>query len=93
LVFSRGKKRCGYDISLKFEWESSRQGEDPEGMDKVSGHIEIHDFDDTTGEDYEVKVSVEGNSQHEREAKQLINQWEPELRKILSTWKQELLAQ
>ncbi|KAF1336744.1 Activator of 90 kda heat shock protein atpase 1, partial [Globisporangium splendens] len=95
IVFSRGKKRCGYDISLKFEWTSTRADgeEDPEGVDEVTGHVEVHDFDDTSGEDYEIKVTTEMSRKHETDAKKSVLKWEPELRKILATWKEELLQQ
>lgn len=94
VVFSRGKKRCGYDISLKFEWTSTRtEGEDPEGIEDVTGHVEVHDFDDTNGEDYEIKVTTEMSRKHEVDAKKSVLKWEPELRKILATWKEELLQQ
>ncbi|GAB9473092.1 Activator of 90 kda heat shock protein atpase 1 [Globisporangium polare] len=93
VVFSRGKKRCGYDISLKFEWASTRTEEDAEGVEDVTGHVEVHDFDDTNGEDYEIKVTTEMSRQHEVDAKKAVLKWEPELRNILATWKDELLQQ
>ncbi|EGZ20956.1 hypothetical protein PHYSODRAFT_354346 [Phytophthora sojae] len=83
LVFSRGKKRCGYELSVKFAWESG----------DVSGHVELHDFDDTSGDDYEVLVTVDGNSQSELAAKKAVLGKEPELRKLLALWKEELLQQ
>uniref|UniRef100_K3WL21 Activator of Hsp90 ATPase AHSA1-like N-terminal domain-containing protein n=1 Tax=Globisporangium ultimum (strain ATCC 200006 / CBS 805.95 / DAOM BR144) TaxID=431595 RepID=K3WL21_GLOUD len=95
IVFSRGKKRCGYDISLKFEWTSTRADgeEDPEGADEVTGHVEVHDFDDTSGEDYEIKVTTGMSRKHDMDAKKSVLKWEPELRKILTAWKEELLQQ
>ncbi|KAH7476219.1 hypothetical protein PRIC1_000231 [Phytophthora ramorum] len=84
IVFSRGKKRCGYELSVKFAWE---------GSDDVSGHVELQDFDDTSGDDYEVLVSTNGSSQRELAAKKVVSDWEPELRKMLAMWKQELLQQ
>lgn len=92
-MFSRGKKRCGYDMSLKFEWTSKRLEGDPEGVDDVAGHVEVHDFDDMTGEDYEIHVSTEGSSQHEADAKKAVMTWEPQLRTLLASWKSELLQQ
>lgn len=90
VVFSRGKKRCGYDIALKFEWLSTRADESDAD---VTGHVEVHDFDDTSGEDYEVHVTAEGSGQHAADAKQSILKWEPELRAVLAIWKDELLQQ
>nr|CCA14020.1 conserved hypothetical protein [Albugo laibachii Nc14] len=92
LVYSRGVKRCGFDISVKFEWKSTREN-DSEGFDEVKGHVEIHDFDDMNGEDYEVRVSTEECSAHARDAKDAILNWEDQLRKILADWKEELLQQ
>lgn len=93
IVFSRGKKRCGYDISLKFEWVSTRLEEDAEGITDASGHIEVHDFDDMSGEDYEIRVTTEGSSKHEADAKKSIMKWETKLRTLLASWKNELLQQ
>jgi hypothetical protein len=70
-VFSRGKKRCGYELSVKFAWEGG----------DVSGHVELQDFDDTSGDEYEVA------------AKKAVSDREPGLRKLLALWKQELLQQ
>ncbi|KAE8896763.1 hypothetical protein PF005_g4256 [Phytophthora fragariae] len=83
IVFSRGKKRCGYELSVKFVWESG----------DVSGHVELHDFDDTSGDDYEVLVTVDGSSQSDLAAKKAVLDKEPELRKLLALWKEELLQQ
>ncbi|OWY90973.1 hypothetical protein PHMEG_00040643 [Phytophthora megakarya] len=83
VVFSRGKKRCGYELSVKFAWES----------DDVSGHVELHDFDDTNGEEYEVLVTANGSSQRELAAKKAVIDKESELRKLLTLWKDELLQQ
>ncbi|POM72971.1 LOW QUALITY PROTEIN: Hypothetical protein PHPALM_10231 [Phytophthora palmivora] len=66
IVFSRGKKRCGYELS---------------------------DFDDTSGDDYEVLVTANGSSQRELAAKKAVIGKESELRKLLALWKQELLQQ
>lgn len=93
IVFSRGKKRCGYDIALKFEWTSTRTETDPDGVDDVTGHVEVHDFDDTNGEDYEIAVTTAQSRQHDVDAKTSVLKWEPELRKILAQWKAELLQQ
>ncbi|KAG7400321.1 hypothetical protein PHYBOEH_006261 [Phytophthora boehmeriae] len=84
IVFSRGKKRCGYELSVKFEWSSG---------DDVSGYVELQDFDDTSGDEYEVLVTVSGSSQRDLAAKKAVIAWEPELRKLLALWKQELLEQ
>ncbi|KAG1687967.1 hypothetical protein DVH05_004486 [Phytophthora capsici] len=84
LVFSRGKKRCGYELSVKFAWESD---------DNVSGHVELQDFDDTSGEDYDVLVTTDGSGQSQQAAKKAVVSKEPELRKLLALWKQELLEQ
>ena len=92
-MFSRGKKRCGYDIALKFEWTSTRTEEDAEGFDEATGHVEVHDFDDTSGEGYEIHVTFEGNSTHAKDAKSAILEWEAGLRQILGTWRNELLQQ
>ncbi|TDH74200.1 uncharacterized protein CCR75_001175 [Bremia lactucae] len=84
VVFSRGKKRCGYDLSIKFAWESG---------DDVSGHVELQDFDDTCGDEYEVFVTSNGSGQRDLAAKKAVMDMEPELRKLLALWKQELLQQ
>ncbi|KAG6955785.1 hypothetical protein JG687_00010970 [Phytophthora cactorum] len=84
VVFSRGKKRCGYELSVKFAWESD---------DDVSGHVELQDFDDTSGDEYEVLVTANGSGQRELAAKKAVIDKEPELRKLLALWKQELLQQ
>ncbi|TMW57250.1 hypothetical protein Poli38472_003175 [Pythium oligandrum] len=93
VVFSRGKKRCGYDIFLKFEWLATHAAGDADEAETASGYVELHDFDDTSGEDYEVHVTVQGSSQHAKNAKRAVEQWETGLRKILATWKEELLQQ
>jgi activator of HSP90 ATPase len=93
IVFSRGKKRCGYDMSVKFEYESTRLGEDDEGFPEATGHVELHDFDDTSGEEYEISVKAEGNSQHAKDARAAVQKWEAGLRKLLAAWKEELLQQ
>ncbi|CEG45713.1 hypothetical protein F443_01076 [Plasmopara halstedii] len=83
VVFSRGKKRCGYDFSVKFAWESS----------DISGHVELHDFDDTSGDDFEVIVTANGSGQRELAAKKAVIDQEQKLRDVLALWKQELLQQ
>lgn len=88
-MFSRGKKRCGYDITLKFEWSSTHTDEE----DEVAGHVELHDFDDTSGEEYEVHIMTESRGKHGQAAKQAIQAWEPELRMLLAAWKNDLLQQ
>ncbi|KAJ0396365.1 hypothetical protein P43SY_007459 [Pythium insidiosum] len=94
VVFSRGKKRCGFDMTLKFEWTSSRTGgEDAEEFPEATGHVELHDFDDMTGEDYEIHVSCDGSSDHARDAKKAIESWEQGLRQLLAQWKEDLLQQ
>jgi hypothetical protein len=82
-VFSRGKKRCGYELSVKFAWEGG----------DVSGHVELQDFDDTSGDEYEVLVTANGSSQSDLAAKKAVSDREPGLRKLLALWKQELLQQ
>ncbi|CAH0483113.1 unnamed protein product [Peronospora belbahrii] len=84
VVFSRGKKRCGYEMSVKFTWESN---------DVITGQIELQDFDDTNGDDFEVIVTVDGSSQRELAAKKAVVDKESELRKLLALWKEELLQQ
>ena len=83
VVFSRGKKRCGYDLSVKFAWASG----------DVSGHVELHDFDDTSADEFEIIVTADGSSQSEVAAKKAVIDKEPELRKLLALWKEELLQQ
>ncbi|KAF1772284.1 Activator of Hsp90 ATPase, N-terminal [Phytophthora cactorum] len=78
------QKRCGYELSVKFAWESD---------DDVSGHVELQDFDDTSGDEYEVLVTANGSGQRELAAKKAVIDKEPELRKLLALWKQELLQQ
>ncbi|CAH0488418.1 unnamed protein product [Peronospora farinosa] len=84
VVFSRGKKRCGYELSVKFAWQSS---------DAVSGHVELQDFDDTNGDDFEVLVTTNGDSEQDLIVKKAVINKESELRKLLALWKEELLQQ
>ncbi|CAI5735175.1 unnamed protein product [Hyaloperonospora brassicae] len=83
VVFSRGKKRCGYELSVKFSWASG----------DVSGHIELLDFDDTSADEFEIVVTADGSSQRDVAAKKAVIDREPELRKLLALWKEELLQQ
>lgn len=83
-MFSRGKKRCGYELSVKFAWKSS---------DAVSGHVELQDFDDTNGDDFEVLVTTNGSSEQDLVVKKAVINKESELRKLLALWKEELLQQ
>ena len=59
----------------------------------MSGHVELQDFDDTTGDDFEVLVTANGSSEQDLVVKQAVIDKEPELRKLLALWKEELLQQ
>ncbi|CAK4678434.1 hypothetical protein LEN26_012424 [Aphanomyces euteiches] len=89
LVFSRGKKRCGYDIALEFEYEGINAGKSLTS----SGKIKLHDFEDTNGEDYEIHVTSNTSSASDKETVTIIKKEEPQLRKVLQAWKNELLQQ
>ncbi|ETV91624.1 hypothetical protein H310_13874 [Aphanomyces invadans] len=89
LVFSRGKKRCGYDIALEFEYEGVHEG----NSETSSGKINLHDFEDTNGEDYEIHVSSNTSSTQDKSTVAIIKQQESALRKVLQAWKQDLLQQ
>ncbi|OQR81139.1 hypothetical protein ACHHYP_16733 [Achlya hypogyna] len=88
LVFSRGKKRCGYELDVKFAWDCSAE----DGR-SASGHVKLHDFEDTNGEDYEVHVTSNGASDAAKQGVDAIKRWESGLRQILQAWKKELLEQ
>ncbi|KAF0701472.1 Aste57867_8048 [Aphanomyces stellatus] len=89
LVFSRGKKRCGYDIALEFEYEGVHEGDKATS----SGQIKLHDFEDTNGEDYEIHVSSNTSSLPDKKTVAVIKQEEDHLRKVLQAWKDDLLQQ
>ncbi|TYZ57124.1 hypothetical protein PybrP1_009530 [[Pythium] brassicae (nom. inval.)] len=93
VIFSRGKKRCGYDIALKFAWSAKRSAETEDAEDEVTGHVEIRDFDDTSGEEYEVTVSADVSHSRGVDVRNAVLKREPELRKLLAAWKEELLLQ
>lgn len=83
-------------MALKFAWSATQNaeaGSDTDGGEVVTGHVEIHDFDDTSGEEYEVTVSVDASHARGVEVKNAVLKKESELRKILAAWKEELLQQ
>ncbi|KDO24418.1 hypothetical protein SPRG_09808 [Saprolegnia parasitica CBS 223.65] len=88
IVYSRGKKRCGYELDVKFAWECT----DADGA-TASGHVKLHDFEDTNGEDYEIHVTSSGGAALGKNGVDAIKRWEPSLRQLLHAWKTELLQQ
>ncbi|KAF0774366.1 hypothetical protein AaE_001934 [Aphanomyces astaci] len=89
LVFSRGKKRCGYDIALEFDYEGVHVGK----SETSSGKINLHDFEDTNGEDYEIHVKSATSSAQDKTTVAIIKKHENALRTVLLAWKQDLLQQ
>ncbi|KAJ0397086.1 hypothetical protein ATCC90586_001884 [Pythium insidiosum] len=93
-AFTNDQLRVAVKARSVFEWTSSRTGgEDAEEFPEATGHVELHDFDDMTGEDYEIHVSCDGSSDHARDAKKAIESWEQGLRQLLAQWKEDLLQQ
>ncbi len=59
----------------------------------AQGHVKLHDFEDTNGEDYEIHVTSTSSSDLAQKSVDAIKHWEGEFRKILLAWKQEVLQQ
>ncbi len=73
-------------MNVEVEWKVESTDED------ITGSLSIHDFEDTNGEDYEVKIHVNGSSSQHKQARTAIANWESNLRKRLMQWREELLA-
>ncbi|RHZ33124.1 hypothetical protein DYB26_009241 [Aphanomyces astaci] len=72
----RGKKRCGYDIALEFDYEGVHVGK----SETSSGKINLHDFEDTNGEDYEIHVKSTTSSAQDKTTVAIIKKHENALR-------------
>ena len=59
LVFTRGKKRVGYDLAIQCEW----RGRADEGGEEVKGAIELPSVDQTSEDEYEMTVTVKDRGQ------------------------------
>ena len=54
LVFTRGKKRAGYDLAITCEWKGTAAA----GGGEVKGGIDLPSVDQTSDGDYEMTVTV-----------------------------------
>lgn len=77
-MYSRGKKRCGFDLSLVVEWEANG----------IGGKVTIHEFEDSNGEEIDMVISCKDGG-----VKKGALALEGEICEILHAWKRDLLMQ
>lgn len=66
LVFTRGKKRVGFDLAVQCEWRGRLDG--GSGGDEVRGGIELPSVDQTSEGEYEMTVTVKERGAADDEA-------------------------
>ena len=81
LVFTRGKKRVGYDLAVTCEW---RGGGAVGAADEVKGAIELPSVDQTSDGDYEMTVTVKERGEADDEAVEQLTRAAKKLRAAIT---------
>ena len=82
LVFTRGKKRVGYDLNIACEWRGAAKA----GGDEVKGAIELPSVDQTSGDDeYEMTVTVKERGTADDDAVDQLTRAAKKLRDTISS--------
>ncbi len=90
VIFSRGKKRPGYDLTISCDWS----GEFKSAQGK--GTIEIHGLDETCDGDYEIGVFYNSESSDKEASGKLatlVKRAVPDIKKKIELFLQELKEQ
>ncbi|KAK8820694.1 Hsp90-like protein [Blastocystis sp. ATCC 50177/Nand II] len=81
-VFVKGKKRPGFDFSLRIKWKATCDSEE----DDATGTVCIDDFSDTSDGDYEWSFKSNKSDENHLKAKSAVQASKGEIIKLLDAW-------
>ncbi|KAK8802059.1 hypothetical protein WA158_006454 [Blastocystis sp. Blastoise] len=88
VVFVKGKKRPGYDFSIKCKWEAIKEG----STDTAKGVFVIDEFADYCDGDYEVAIRSNKSDSYHTSAKAAVTKAKKDIISTLLKWKDEFYA-
>ncbi|KAK8828901.1 hypothetical protein WA538_000904 [Blastocystis sp. DL] len=84
-VFTKGKKKPGFDFNLKIKWSAEKEDEE----EPACGYVVIDDFSDTSDGDYEWSFKANKSDEFHTKAKAAVQASKKSIEKLLNSWIEE----